>query len=135
MIFTVNKIITIKTISKYWKCLKHNRHNIRKARKFHINSDNNYIKKINGKNRPAITLDSSSRIQPFVSNKLTTEEEEKEDAGCQLEFTLEETWEVKEWLSDKWEKKIIVKDYYTVNIILVTVGIWKRTWCLLSSVM
>lgn len=38
------------------------------------------------------------RSQPLLPNKLTTEDEEKEDAGCQLEFTLEETWEVKEWL-------------------------------------
>lgn len=36
------------------------------------------------------------RSQPFMSNKLTTEEEEKEDAGYQVEFTLEETCEVKE---------------------------------------
>ncbi|KAB0405566.1 hypothetical protein E2I00_007456, partial [Balaenoptera physalus] len=31
--------------------------------------------------------------QPLLPNKLTTDDEEKEDVGCQLEFTLEETWE------------------------------------------
>lgn len=36
------------------------------------------------------------KSQSLVANKLTTEEEEKKDAGYQVECTLEETCEVKE---------------------------------------